>query len=64
MCKKKCIKRCVLGISFVYKAKLKRILAGYLVKIFIKSKRRQPMRLNNKGKKYLIFNSLGVKPLC
>ena len=37
--KKKCVKRYVLGISFIYKAELKRILIGYLVKTFIKGKR-------------------------
>ena len=36
------------------------MLVGYLVKTFIKGKRRQPVRLNNKGKKHLIFNSLGI----
>jgi hypothetical protein len=30
------IKRCILGISLIHKAKLKKILAGYLVKTFIK----------------------------
>ena len=43
------------------KAKLKKMLAGYLVKTFIKGRRRQPVRLSNKGKKYLIFSSLGVR---
>ena len=57
------VKRCVLGISLIYKAKLKRILAGYPVKTFIKGGRRQPIRLNNKGKKHLISSSLGVGPL-
>ena len=63
MYKKKYIKRCVLGISLIHKAKLKRILAGYLVKTFIKGKRHQPIRLSNKGEKYLISNSLGIGPL-
>ena len=65
MCVKKYIyiKRCVLGISLVYKAKLKRILVGYLVKTFIKSRRRQPIKLSNKGKKYLTSSSLGIRPL-
>ena len=63
MCKKKYIKRCVLGISLVYKTKLKRILVRHLVKTFIKGRRRQPVRLSNKGKKYLISSSLGVGPL-
>ena len=63
MCKKKCVKRYVLGISLVYKTKLKRMLIGYLVKTFIKGGRRQPIKLSNKGKKYLISSSLGVRPL-
>ena len=63
MCKKKCIKRYVLGISLIHKAKLKRILVKYLVKTFIKGKRRQPVRLSNKSGKYLISSSLGVGPL-
>jgi hypothetical protein len=63
VCKKKCVKRCVLGISLIYKAKLKRMLAGCLVEIFIKGRRRQPMRLSNKGKKYLISSGLGIRPL-
>ena len=57
------IKRCVLGVSLVYKAELKRILAGYLVKTFIKGERRQPVKLSNKSRKYLMFSSLGVRPL-
>ena len=56
-----CVKRYVLGISFTRKAKLKRILAGYLVKTFIKSERRQPIRLSNKGGKYLISSGLGIR---
>ena len=63
MYKKKCVKRCVLGISLMYKAKLKRILVGYLVETFIKGKRRQPVRLSNKGKKYLISSGLDIRPL-
>ena len=63
MYKKKCIKRYILGISFVYKAELKKILVGYLVETFIKGRRRQPIRLSNKSKKYLIFSSIGVRPL-
>ena len=58
-----CVKRYVLDINFTHKAKLKRILVGYLVKTFIKSGRHQPVRLSNKSKKYLIFNSLGIGPL-
>ena len=61
--KKMCIKRCVLGISLTHKAKLKRMLAGYLVKIFIKGGRRQPVKLSNKSGKYLISSSLGIGPL-
>ena len=57
------IKRYVLGISLIYKAKLKRILAEYLVKTFIKNRRCQPVRLNNKSEKHLISSSLGVGPL-
>ena len=38
------------------------MLVGYLVKTSIKGKRRQPAKLSNKGGKYLISNSLGVKP--
>ena len=63
MCKKKCIKRYVLGISLVYKAKLKRILAEYPVETFIKGKRCQPVKLSNKSKKHLTSSSLGVGPL-
>ena len=57
-----CVKRCVLGISLIYKAELKRILIGYLVETFIKGRRRQPVRLSNKSKKYLISSSLSIKP--
>ena len=64
MCKKKCVKRCILDVSLMHKAKLKRILAEYLVKTFIKGRRRQPVKLSNKGGKYLIPSSLGVRPLC
>ena len=63
MCKKMCIKRYVLGISLMHKAKLKRILVGYLVETFIKGRRRQPVRLSNKSGKYLMSNSLGIGPL-
>ena len=58
------VKRCILGVSLVYKAKLKRILIKYLVETSIKGKRRQPVRLSNKGRKYLISSSLGIRPLC
>ena len=57
-----CVKRCVLGISLVRKAELKKILVGYLVETFIKGKRHQPVRLSNKGKKYLIFSGLNIRP--
>ena len=63
MGRKICVKRYVLGVSLVHKAELKRILAGYLVKTFIKGGRRQPVRLSNKGKKYLISSSLDIGPL-
>ena len=63
MCKKKCVKRYVLGISLMRKAKLKRVLAGYLVKTFIKNRRRQPIKLSNKNRKYLISSGLSIKPL-
>jgi hypothetical protein len=39
MGRKMCIERYVLGISLAYKAKLKRMLVGYLVKTFIKGRR-------------------------
>ena len=58
--KKMCVKRYVLGISLIHKAKLKRILVKYLVKTFIKGRRHQPVRLSNKSKKYLISSGLGV----
>ena len=58
-----CIKKYILSISLVRKAKLKRILVEYPVKTSIKGKRHQPIRLNNKDKKYLTSSSLGVKPL-
>ena len=63
MYRKMYIKRCVLGINFIRKAKLKKILAGYLVKTFIKGGRRQPVRLNNKSGKYLTSSGLSVGPL-
>ena len=58
-----CVKRYVLGISLTHKAKWKKMLVGYLVKTFIKGERRQPIKLSNKGGKYLIFSGLGVKSL-
>ena len=57
-----CVERCVLGISLIYKAKLKRILVGYLVKTFIKGERRQPVKLSNKSRKYLMSSGLGIRP--
>ena len=47
----------------MHKTELKRILVGYLVKTFIKGGRRQPVKLSNKGGKYLISSSLGIRPL-
>ena len=58
-----CIERYILGISLIYKAKLKRMLAGYLVKTSVKGGRRWPIRLSNKGRKYLTSSGLGVGPL-
>ena len=57
------IKRCILGISLIHKAELKRMLIGYLVKTSIKGRRHQPIKLSNKSGKYLISNSLGIRPL-
>jgi hypothetical protein len=57
-----CIKRCVLGISLIYKVELKKTLVGYLVEIFIKGGRRWPIRLSNKSRKYLISSNLGIRP--
>ena len=58
-----CIERCVLGISLIYKAKLKRTLAGYPVGTSVRGGRRQSIKLSNKGRKYLIFSGLGIRPL-
>ena len=57
------IERYVLGISLIHKAELKRILVGYPVKTFIKGGRHQPIKLSNKGKKYLTSSGLGIRPL-
>ena len=57
-----CVKRYVLGVSLIYKTKLKRMLVGYLVKTFIKNRRCQPIRLSNKNGKYLIFSNIGIRP--
>ena len=54
------IERYILGISLIRETKLKKTLVKYLVKTFIKGKRHRPIRLSNKGKKYLISNGLGV----
>ena len=35
-----CVKRYILGVSFVRKAEFKKMLVGYLVKTFIKGGRR------------------------
>ena len=59
---KLCIERYILGISLIREAELKRTLAGYLVKIFIKGKRRRPVRLSNKGGRYLTSSGLGIRP--
>ena len=58
-----CVKKYILGISLIRKAKFKKILVEYLVKTSIKGEKHQPVRLNNKGKKYLTSSGLGVRPL-
>ena len=58
-----CVKRYILGISLMHKTKLKKILAGYSVETFIKGKRHQPVKLSNKGEKYLTSSSLDIRPL-
>jgi len=58
-----CVERYVLGVSFTRKAKLKKTLAGYLVKTSVKGGRRRPIRLSNKGGKHLTSSSLSVRPL-
>ena len=55
-----CVERCVLGISLIYKAELKRTLAGYPVGTSVRGGRRQPVRLSNKSGKYLTSSGLGV----
>ena len=57
------IERYILDISLAHKAELKRMLIGYPVKTSIKGERHQPVKLSNKSKKYLMFNSLGGKYL-
>ena len=59
-----CVERCVLGISLTRKAELKRMLAGYPVGTSVRGGRCWPVRLSNKGGKYLMFSGLGVEPLC
>jgi hypothetical protein len=54
------VKRYILGISLAHKAELERTLMGYPVKTSIKGGRRQPVKLSNKSKKYLMSSSLGV----
>ena len=39
------------------------MLVGCLVKTFIKGGRRQPIKLSNKGRKYLMSSSLDIGPL-
>ena len=56
-----CVERYVLSISLIRKAELKKILVEYLVKTSIKGGRRRPVRLSNKGGKYLTSSSLGVR---
>ena len=59
-----CIKRYILGISLTREAELEKTLVGYPVKTFIKGGRRQPIRLSNKGEKYLTSSGLGIGLLC
>ena len=61
--KKIYIKRYVLSISLICKAKLKKILIEYLVETSIKGRRHQPVKLSNKSGKYLTFSGLGIGPL-
>ena len=58
-----CVKRYILGINLTRKTKLKRMLVKYPVKTSIKGKRHQPIKLSNKGRKYLISNGLSIRPL-
>jgi hypothetical protein len=60
VCREIYIKRYILGISLIYKAKLERTLVGYLVETSVKGGRRQPVKLSNKGRKYLISSGLGI----
>ena len=63
MCREMCIKRYILGISLTREAELERTLTGYPVETSIKGGRRQPVRLSNKGRKYLTSSGLGVRLL-
>ena len=63
MGKKMCVERCVLGVSLTREAEWKRMLVGYLVETSVKGGRRRPVRLSNKGGKYLMSSGLGVGPL-
>jgi hypothetical protein len=56
------IERYILGVSLIYKAKLRRTLVGSLVKTSVKGGRCWPIRLSNKGRRYLISSGLGVRP--
>ena len=56
------IEKYILGISLTHKTELKKTLIEYLVKIFIKGGRHQPVKLNNKSGKHLITSGLGIKP--
>ena len=57
------IKRYILSISLTHKAKLEKTLVKYPVETSIKGRRRQPVRLSNKGKKHLTSSSLGIRLL-
>jgi hypothetical protein len=57
-----CIERCILGISLIREAKLKRTLVGCLVETSVKGGRYWPIRLSNKGRRCLITSGLGVRP--
>ena len=55
-----CVKKYILSISLTHKAELKRTLIRYPVGTSIRGRRRRPIRLNNKGEKHLISNSLAL----
>ena len=63
MCREICVKKYILGVSLICKAELKRMLVGCLVKISVKGGRCQPIRLNNKDRRHLMFNSLALNLL-